>query len=92
MRRRGWAVSSRETSHDQLTVAVPVFDDEGRIYLALGMRLDWSPAEEARIDDGAGAARGGAGAVDRGPGVARRRRRRPAGLSLRPGPGRAFSP
>ena len=51
MRRRGWAVSSRETSHDQLTVAVPVFDDEGRIYLALGMRLDWSPAEEARIED-----------------------------------------
>ena len=28
-----------------------MFDDDGRIYVALGMRLDWSPAEEARVDD-----------------------------------------
>ena len=36
---------------DQLTVAVPVLDGEGRIYFALGMRLRRSPGEEARIDD-----------------------------------------
>ena len=51
VRARGWATASRETSPDQLTVAIPVFDDDGRIYAALGMRLDWSPAEEARVDD-----------------------------------------
>lgn len=50
VREQGWAVSSRETSPDQLTVAIPVFDADGRIYVALGMRLDWSRADEARVE------------------------------------------
>ncbi|HEY8525007.1 MAG TPA: IclR family transcriptional regulator [Acidimicrobiales bacterium] len=51
IREQGYAVSDRETAPDQLTVAIPIFDEAGRIYLALGMRLRWSPEEEARIDE-----------------------------------------
>ena len=50
VREWGYAVSSRETAPDQLTVAIPILDDEGRISLAFGMRLVWSPSEEAGLD------------------------------------------
>jgi DNA-binding IclR family transcriptional regulator len=50
VRKQGFAVSARETAPDQLTVAIPILDDEGRILLSCGLRLIWSRKEEARID------------------------------------------
>lgn len=49
VRAQGWAVSNRETGPDQLTVAIPLLDDRGRILFAFGMRLAWSPAEQRRV-------------------------------------------
>jgi IclR family acetate operon transcriptional repressor len=49
VRRRGWALSSRELYPRQLTVAAPVLDRDGRGYLALGVGTVWSRANAARV-------------------------------------------
>ncbi|MCU1359715.1 MAG: transcriptional regulator [Ilumatobacteraceae bacterium] len=51
VRQQRYSVVSRETSQDQLSVAVPIFDADGRIYLALGMRLTHNSTDEQRVDD-----------------------------------------
>jgi DNA-binding IclR family transcriptional regulator len=48
---RGYGVASRETWPDQLSVAVPIFDRQGAIYLALGLRLAWSKAQRRAVNE-----------------------------------------
>jgi len=48
---QGYAVASRETWSDQLSVAVPIFDRYGAIYLALGLRLEWTKAQRRAVSD-----------------------------------------
>ncbi len=50
IRHQGFAIVRRETSEDQLSIAVPVFDVDGRIYLALGIRLQYHDDDERRVD------------------------------------------
>ena len=49
VRADGFAVANRETWADQLSVAVPIFDRHGYIYLALGLRFEWTRAERSKV-------------------------------------------
>ncbi|MFD6281237.1 IclR family transcriptional regulator [Streptomyces sp. NPDC060209] len=48
-RERGYAVSNRELYPLQLTVAVPILNQDGGSYLALGVGTTWSRATAARL-------------------------------------------